>query len=76
MQLDKGCCVSSNVSIVHTDHNGMNKYCFMKCAYTCSNLLRKKELLLLNLKPRQPNVLSETFTSFVFPSVFFIPRNS
>lgn len=56
MQLDKGCCVSSNVSIVHTDHNGMNKYCFMKCAYTCSNLLRKKELLLLNLKPRQPNL--------------------
>lgn len=30
MQLDKGCCVSSNVSIVHADYNGMNKYCFMK----------------------------------------------
>lgn len=79
MQLDKGCCVSSNVSIVHADHNGMKKYCFMKCAYTCFNLLRKKELLLLNLKLRQPNLFYQKLLllSLCVPfSVFFIPRNS
>lgn len=45
----------------------------MKCAYTFSNLLRKKELLLLNLKPRQPNLFYQKLlllSLFVFPSLF------